>query len=108
MSEEPSRDSYSKIEEANSRYWGSEKGKSTKKKYDLSEKGKGARRKYLRSEKGQMALLRYYLSEKGVATRQLRNEMNKLLTQCAKYLEENPNHTITDFLSTLGDHQGGE
>ena len=96
---EKTKDSYSKIEEANIRYHNSEKGKAAKKRYDLSLKGKSARGKYLRSEKGKAALLRYYLSEKGEATRKRHREMVSLCNQLAKYLEKNPTKTVGDFLN---------
>ena len=94
-------DSYTKIEEANKRYFNSEKGKKAVNRYIHSDQGKEARQRYLKSEKGQMALLRYYLSEKGVATRQRHNELTKLFTCLSSYLEENPNKTAEDFLSSL-------
>jgi len=101
MTKKDGTDSYSKIEESNKRYLNSEKGKQAKRRYDLSDKGREARGRYLESEKGQAALLRYYLSEKGATTRQHHNEMTKLFIQLNKYLEENPNKTIEDFLSSL-------
>lgn len=95
------KDAQAKIEEASARYHSSEKGREAKRRYDTSPKGKDARQKYLQSEKGQMALLRYFLSEKGVMTRQRRNELNRLLTQCGNFLQENPGKTISDFFNSL-------
>ena len=96
-------DAIEKIEEAQKRYWNSDKGKETQSKYHSSKKGREATTRYLNSEKGRMALLRYYLSEKGKMARQRQNNLRKLLTQCDSFLKENPDRTITDFLSTLGD-----
>lgn len=90
-----------KIEEAAERYWKSEKGRAVQKKYNLTSLGKEARTRYLKSEKGKAALLKYYLSEKGLETRERQAELRKLLTQCEKYLSENPDKTIEDFLTQL-------
>lgn len=87
-----------KIEEAAERYWKSEKGKAVQKRYNLTSQGKEAQTRYLQSEKGKAALLRYYLSEKGTETRKRRTELQNLLNQCNKFLEENPDKTIEDFL----------
>ena len=94
-------DSYSRIEKANKKYLNSELGKAAVKRYMSSDLGKKARQRYLKSEKGQMALLRYYLSEKGVTTRQHRNEITKLFVHLSKYLKENPDKNIEDFLPSL-------
>ena len=101
-----SKDPYAKIDETNRRYFSSEKGKSAIKKYANSDKGRETRDNYLKSEKGKAALLRYHLSEKGFATRERRKELNRLLTQCNKFLEENPTLTIDDFFSQLGNLDG--
>ena len=100
-------DAQSKIEGASKKYWGSEKGKASRRRYDLSDKGRDARQRYLESEKGQMALLRYYLSEKGFTTRQRHNALTKLMTRCAQYLEANPTGTVEDFLNSLSEEKSG-
>jgi len=94
-------DAIEKIEEAQKRYWNSDKGKETQSKYHSSKKGREATTRYLNSEKGRMALLRYYLSEKGKTTRQHQNNLRKLLNQCDTFLRENPDKTILDFLHGL-------
>lgn len=94
-------DSSEKIEEAQKKYWASEKGKEVQRKYNLSPKGREAKMRYLESEKGKAALLRYYLSEKGHKTRGLQIQLKKLLAQCGKFLEENPDKTPEDFLIQL-------
>lgn len=90
------------FELAQDKYGQSEKGKANAKKWNSSESGVSAREKYLDSEKGKMAQLRYYLSDRGKTTRQRRNELQKLMRQCANYIEENPGKTVDDFLQFLG------
>lgn len=94
-------DSADKIDKAVRRYFQSEKGKQSLKRYQLSGKGKQAQDNYQKSEKGLQSQLRYYLSEKGVATRKRRSALRKLLTQAAKYFEENPDKSISDFIQFL-------
>lgn len=99
-------DPYKKIEEAAKKYWKGPKGRKTREKYLKSEKGKTARRRYSQSEKGNLASLRYYLSEKGREKRQQKTELNQLLSAYNKFLDENPNLTVKDFLAQLKEEDG--
>lgn len=90
-----------KIERAQKRYWSSEAGKATNRRYNLSEKGKDARKKYLESENGKKALLRYYLSEKAETTRQKRQALLKLFRQLDNFLRAHPEKTFQDALEQL-------
>lgn len=96
----PDLDSFTKIEEASKRYWKSEKGKTVKQKYFQSEKGQTAQKKYLQSEKGKAAVLRYFLSEKGQSIRTRQKAVSSLLIQYNKFLKDNPEKTMEDFLGT--------
>jgi len=93
------KDTADKLDVTNRKYQTSDKGKQTLSKYQRSEKGKKVRNTYLNSEKGLEAQLRYYLSEKGVKTRQYRNELRKLMTRYANYIENHPKGNLQDFLS---------
>jgi len=81
------------------KYWASEGGREAQNRYFQTEAGKEARERYLNSEKGQQALLRYYLSEKAETTRQKRQALIKLFRRLDKYLRENPDKTIEDYLN---------
>jgi len=78
------------------------KVKKAKKRYEESDKGKEVKKKYFKSEKGLSAQLRYYFSPKGVQTREEAKKKRQLLVKCAKWLEENPGKSPSDFLEQLG------
>lgn len=94
-------DKYTVIEEAKKRYSQSDKGRDAQKKWNESEAKKSSQQAYFQSEKGMTARLRYYLSEKGLTSRQRRNETQKLLRKCYKFLKVYPDKTAEDFLSSL-------
>jgi hypothetical protein len=89
------------IEEAQKRYSESLKGKETQKKYNSGDKKKKVQETYFKSEKGMSARLRYYMSDKGVSVRQKRNETQRLLRRCHKFLLTYPDKTVEDFFNSL-------
>ena len=95
------KDSFAKVEEAQAKWRGTEKGKEATKRWNNSDAGKESRERYLKSEKGQEALLRYYLSERAESTRQKRQALIKLFRKLDKYLKLYPDNTIEDFLNQL-------
>jgi len=95
------KDSYTKFEETQERYWKSEKGREAKRRYNLSDAGKNSRERYLKSEKGQEALLRYYLSEQAETTRQKRQALIKLFRLIDKYIKNHPDVSPMEALEQL-------
>lgn len=100
-------DSEEKIRESNKRYWESDKGQATLERYRLSDKGREARKRYFSSDKGQAALLRYQMSDKGQETVKRQSDKRKIMTMCAKFLEENPGATPEDFLRLITEESNG-
>lgn len=93
------KDSDEKFQKTQKKYESSEAGKARKTRFNQSDGGKESREKYLKSDLGQAALLRYYLSEKAETTRQKRQALIKLFRKLDRYLKENPDKTIEDFLT---------
>jgi len=89
------------IEEAQRKYAKSDKGRETQERWNSSEAKKASQGTYFKSEKGMAARLRYYLSEKGLTSRQKRNESQKLLRKCYKFLLVYPDKSVEDFLNSL-------
>ncbi len=81
---------------AKDKYFHSEKGKAVLRKYLDSEKGKKALKRYFQSEKGKEAQLKYYQKKKAEQA-----PLQQLLEGLSKYLRDNPDNTIQDFLKEL-------
>jgi len=87
-----------RIAAARRKYSRSEARKATQNRYEATEKGRATLHRHQQSEKWKLTQQKYYFSEKGQLAHKRQSDLNKEIRIAARWLKENPDKTMKDYL----------